>query len=390
MIKTVQIKNFKSFRDVTLELRRNNVLLGPNMSGKSNFLDFFKFVQDLLVPSPGMLSGLANALNPRNGFRRVAWGGGDNSVIQFAIDGAAEDGGKRFDWRYEVELLGNQWGSAQIQRETLTVNNGDTSRALIETNGEFRNILGVAGAQVMQVRDSNKLALEYDVPNWEGNFLRRSIFSWRLYNLVPPLMRSQNPTAATEFLTSHGENLSAWLMVLQTKYSEYFERIRSVAKDVFPSLENIFTSPTAHTTVYLASNEKFLKEPVTVAEMSDGELTFLALLSLLYAPRSARSELCLIEEPENHLHPRLLAVFVDLLRQIQIEFPPEKHSQFVITTHSPYLVDRLSIDELILLNRQEGATVFQRPGDRAELRAMVSNEEIGLGDLYFSGALSLA
>src|SRR5258708_35734060 len=111
MIKTVQIKNFKSFRDVTLELRRNNVLLGPNMSGKSNFLDFFKFVQDLLVPSPGMLSGLANALNPRNGFRRVAWGGGDNSVIQFAIDGAAQEGAERIYWRIGGRSLGKQWGS---------------------------------------------------------------------------------------------------------------------------------------------------------------------------------------------------------------------------------------------------------------------------------------
>src|SRR5437899_9031151 len=104
MLKKVHIKNFKSLKDVTLELGRNNVLVGPNMSGKSNFLDFFKFVQDLLVPSAGMQPGVQNALNPRNGFRRVAWGGGhDNLIIRFAIDGNSGQGTKKFDWRYELE-----------------------------------------------------------------------------------------------------------------------------------------------------------------------------------------------------------------------------------------------------------------------------------------------
>jgi predicted ATPase len=179
-------------------------------------------------------------------------------------------------------------------------------------------------------------------------------------------------------------------MLLETRHSDCFERIKSAAKDVFPSLENIFTSPTAQTTVYLASTEKFLAAPVTVAEMSDGELAFLALLSLIYAPPQPHVDLYLIEEPENHLHPKLMAVLVDLLRQIQLEVPPERHPQFVITTHSPYLVDKFSIEELVILSRQEGETTFSRPRDKKQLRDLVNNAEIGLGDLYYSGALSLA
>jgi predicted ATP-dependent endonuclease of OLD family len=85
-----------------------------------------------------------------------------------------------------------------------------------------------------------------------------------------------------------------------------------------------------------------------------------------------------------------MTVLVDLLRQIQIEIPPEKHPQFVITTHSPYLVDRFSIDELVVLSRREGESTFFRPGDKTQLRELVDNAEIGLGDLYYSGALKLA
>jgi len=391
MLKRVHIKNFKSFRDAKLELGRNNVLVGPNMSGKSNFLDFFMFIQDLLVPRSGMHPGVQNALNPRYGFRRVAWNGGEeNPVIHFTLEGESVQNKQQFDWQYELELLGNQWGGAQVLNESLIVKHSGESRSLIETKDQQRSILGPKGQSIVQSSDSSKLAIEYELPNWEGNFLRHSIFSWRFYSLLPPLMRGQNPTAAADFLTKHGENLSAWLMLLQTRYSDCFERIKSAATDVFPGLENIFTSPTAQTTVYLASTEKFLNHPITVAEMSDGELTFLALLSLLYAPSQPPADLCLIEEPENHLHPRLMTALVDLLRQIQIEIPSERHPQFVITTHSPYLVDRFSISELVVLSRREGESTFFRPGDKTQLRELVDNAEIGLGDLYYSGALKLA
>lgn len=66
------------------------------------------------------------------------------------------------------------------------------------------------------------------------------------------------------FLTEHGDNLSSWLLILQTRYREAFDKIRSVAKDVFPELEDLFTSPTQQATVYLASREKHLKRPVSV------------------------------------------------------------------------------------------------------------------------------
>src|SRR5947208_16599919 len=99
MLKKVHIKNFKSLKDVTLELGRNNVLVGPNMSGKSNFLDFFKFLQDLMMPYPGMYPGTQNALTHRHGFGRVAWGGGgDNPIIHFALQGDSFHDKQKFDW----------------------------------------------------------------------------------------------------------------------------------------------------------------------------------------------------------------------------------------------------------------------------------------------------
>lgn len=393
MLTKVHIKNFKSLRDVSLTFGKNNVLVGPNMSGKSNILDFFKFVRDLLVPSPAGLSGIANAVNPRTGFLPsggrldIVWKGADDPLISFELEGKLRKNDDEIRWRYEVSLLGNfQWASVNVHHETLIFSNDSGTILLIETKDQKRRIYGRERNLISESSDSNRLALEYEFPNFDGVFLKRSIFSWRFYNLVPAAMRNPNPSAAAEWLTGLGENLSAWLMSIQTTYSDSFDRIRSAVKDILPGVDRIFTTPTPQSTVYLASQERFLRKPITIAEMSDGELAFIALLSLLYAPAELKPDICFIEEPENHLHPRMLSVLTDLLRQKQQE--DSSSGQLFLTTHSPHLVDKFSIDELIVLNKKDGATEITRPGDEKELRNLISNEEIGLGDLFYSGALT--
>jgi predicted ATP-dependent endonuclease of OLD family len=58
-----------------------------------------------------------------------------------------------------------------------------------------------------------------------------------------------------------------------------------------------------------------------------------------------------------------------------------------MTTHSPHLVDQVNLDELIVLEKREGATSAARPGDKEDLRKLLEEKEIGLGSLYYSGAL---
>ncbi|MCC5612626.1 ATP-binding protein [Nostoc sp. CHAB 5834] len=46
MLKRVSIQNFKSLKDVTLDLQKVNLLIGPNNSGKTNFLKALEFVKE--------------------------------------------------------------------------------------------------------------------------------------------------------------------------------------------------------------------------------------------------------------------------------------------------------------------------------------------------------
>jgi len=176
-------------------------------------------------------------------------------------------------------------------------------------------------------------------------------------------------------------------MQLQTRYSDAFARIQQVCRDVLPGFVDLFTSPTQQATVLVGSREEHLKRPLSAWEMSDGELAFVALLSLIYGPAELGAGLYCIEEPENHLHPRLIETLIELLRQAQDEPGASGSAQVIATTHSPYLVDKLSLDELIVFEKRQGATVVTYPKDKAHLRELLQNEDLGLGDLFYSGAL---
>ncbi len=212
------------------------------------------------------------------------------------------------------------------------------------------------------------------------------ISTWRYYRLVPAVMKQQNAVVVQQFLMENGENFSSWFMTLQTTYPDEFRLIKQVAKDTLPGLEEILTPPTQFSTTYVTTREKHLKQPISIWHMSDGEIAFLAWLSLIFAPPSLGAPLFCVEELENHLHPRLLETLIEVFTQRQKELGPQA-AQVIITTHSPYLVDRMNIDDLIVVEKSNGATKCTRPASKTHLKELLEREELGLGDLLYSGAL---
>jgi predicted ATPase len=75
MITRVRARNFKSLRDVDISLGPLNVLVGPNMGGKSNVLDLFRFLYECWFPQPRSF-GPGGALTRRQGIEEVLWKGG--------------------------------------------------------------------------------------------------------------------------------------------------------------------------------------------------------------------------------------------------------------------------------------------------------------------------
>ena len=130
MLKRLQAENFKSLRTFDSSLGSLNVLVGPNMGGKSNIIDALCFLYESWFPQPGTY-GPINALTRRGGIDEVLWKGGQDKLLSIGIE--FEDPAqptKRFD--YKIELVSGAAGYVNIQAEQLTLHQGEKQWPLID------------------------------------------------------------------------------------------------------------------------------------------------------------------------------------------------------------------------------------------------------------------
>ncbi|HVX84922.1 MAG TPA: ATP-binding protein [Phycisphaerae bacterium] len=117
---------------------------------------------------------------------------------------------------------------------------------------------------------------------------------------------------------------------------------------------------------------------VSAAQTSDGLLLVLAYLAILYLPEPPR--LLLVEEPENGIHPGRLKEVMTILRELVAE---QGHTQVVMTTHSPYLVDLFKPEEVTLCQKgEDGAVKVTRLSDSAAVRKQM--DVFTLGEIWTS------
>jgi len=109
--------------------------------------------------------------------------------------------------------------------------------------------------------------------------------------------------------------------------------------------------------------------------ISDGFYKILALLTAVYL----KPPLLIIDEIENSLHPETLELIIDTLR--------ESESQVIITTHSPVVVDIVEPSDLVLVDKENGETVFRRIKDPEKIKKFLNEKGITLSEGWLYGSL---
>ena len=155
---------------------------------------------------------------------------------------------------------------------------------------------------------------------------------------------------------------------------ERLERIFGALRTRVPRVERVLADTMQDGRLLLQIKDAPFNQPVLARFASDGTLKMLAYLILLYDP--APPPFVGIEEPENFLHPRLLHGLAEECRAAS------SRTQLLVTTHSPFFLDALRLDEVRVLWRDEnGHTQTQRV---REIRGVPEFVEAGaqLGELW--------
>ena len=378
-INRIVIKNYKSLKNLELNLKPLMVFVGPNNSGKSNIFDCLWFLSDFVRMEPGV------AARQRGGFDQLVFNGKIEQTISIQLEGSIKVKDKEQLYSYLVELNGDKWGNCFIQHEIFCLVKEDGKRDILKYPDEkgTATVYDDTGKQISSYgtgRDRSYLYYFNDPDHYPilGHF-SNEVQNWAFFNLVPLFMRLPLPVRRELQLQSFGANFSVVLHVLQSEYPDRFKEIEDILKSAVPELKELSTGLTAHEAgqTFVRILEKSLATPIPAMSMSDGTLRFLGCLAALYSPASP--PLICFEEPENYVHPRLLELMVDLLKGAS------EKTQVLINTHSPYLVDFLDPSDLFIVEKVNGETQVKRAEDKKGIKEALKN--LGLGEMWYSGGL---
>jgi predicted ATPase len=207
--------------------------------------------------------------------------------------------------------------------------------------------------------------------------LRRFITGWYLSYLTANQTRGVPEAGPQERLSQIGDNLPNVIQYLREQRSERLDKIIRVLAERVPRLEKVEAQLLADGRLLLEVKDAPFERPILAKWASDGTLKMLAYLVVLHDP--VPSPLIGIEEPENHLQPRVRPELAEECRAASAA------SQLMVTTHSPFFVNGLKAEELWVLYRDaEGYTQARRAVDMRGIKEFMGHGA-KLGHLWMEG-----
>jgi len=418
-VKKISVKNFKSFKELDVELGKFNVLIGANASGKSNFVQIFKFLRDMVN------SGLNNAVSMQGGveyLRNINIGASENFSLKVVSDTelnllgkwTKEDlvGIEVYETTYEFALKfkGKQGGGAgfEIARDELIQKckfvKFEKKKKQIKKKeeigqGELRLSLD-KGKISIDIHKPEEVPIEMDdiyptflsevkmppntlllqaplfyLPPLEEVFTDISI-----YDFDPKLPKKATPITGKAELEEDGSNLSIILKNI-TENKEKRRRLFNLVKELLPFIDNLDVEKFADKSLLFKLQEVYFKNQYLPASLiSDGTINITALIVALYFEEKP---LTIIEEPGRTIHPHLMFKLVDMMKDAS------QKKKIIVTTHNPEIIKYAGLDNILLVDRDEnGYSTVSKPADKEEVKTFLQNE-IGIEELYVQNLLGV-
>ena len=378
----LNVKNFRSLADVSIDARPINVLFGPNGSGKSTLLDTIWFVRDCTK------RGVDEASSYRSHGIGMLWDGADqeaNISIKIETDLA----------EYEV-LFGFSEGRIEpFAGETLYSKPRKLCLIDRKIGSDKVEFYHNTMEQLVSItlKDAEKLALNwylaFEDESDEASELDRLLHFVHFYHarkiLLPTLKRTGSESSYHTYLWEYGQNVWSVLRNIHDKrvIDKRYDTIIDFMKKSFPNFEELLIEQTGPNSVYGSFLEKGRRAPIQASGVSDGHLQMLIHLTALFSEGADRDSLIVFDEPEISLHPYAISVFAEAIQHATKEW----NKQVFIATHSPVLISQFEPEDILATKLDEsGQTLLTRVSEMEDIKDLL--EEYAVGSLYMAEAIA--
>lgn len=360
MIESVRIRGFRSLADVELAgIPKAAVLIGANGSGKSNFMRFFEMLSWMLQSRQ-----LAEFVEMQGGADDQLYGG-NRTTPRMEAEIALRTSRGRNDYRFALSHAHPD--RFFFSEERLRFNRPGMKAPWQDFEGGHREARIVEAAQSDDYPQINRNTASVIV-----RLLRNcSVYQFHDTSDTSDFKKRWN-VERKDYLRSNGGNLAAVLLRLEQEDIRRYEMICQHISRVLPVFDR-FQIKESFGNVLLNWKAKGTDKTFGAHLTSDGSLRFFALVTLLNLPPEMLPDVLLLDEPELGLHPAAIALIGGMIKSLAAE------RQVIVATQSPLLVDAFGLDEVFVLELQEG---------RTEFRKLAPNDyQVWLDDNFTSGEL---
>jgi predicted ATPase len=360
-LKRLTIEGYKSVKSLKdFELGALNVLIGANGAGKSNFVSFFRLLNELInqrLQTALAVEGGADAclfMGPKETSRLVG-------KLYFGSNG------------YEFELVPTRDGRL-VFAEELTYFVG---RFRIE-----RRRLGSGHAEA-NLRDHKDDEGRGGARRGVPHYVFESMGSWVVYHFHDTSFNAgvRRPRAINDNigLRFNADNIASFLYRIASTSPSHYARIRDVVRLAAPFFDDFLLRPipSNQEMIQLEWRQRGSDYPFRADQLSDGTLRFICLATALLQPDPPPT--MLFDEPELGLHPYALTLLGNLFRQFASTSGKNVYRQAIISTQSAPLLSEFTPEDVIIVERTDGQSQFRR------LRSDELSEwlqDYSLGDLW--------
>jgi len=350
MIKRLKIKNFKSYRDSELEFGKVNVVVGNSSTGKTNLVDAFSFLKHVIRP----LSYPPLRYVRLGDYKNVVFMQDENLDVSFEIDG--EYKGKSYHYEISINKL-------QIKKEIIDFDSYSIERR--------DNVIRYEGKEITIPEDLSVFSLssdlDFNLPPEFSNFLTNLPNDVGVFRIVPQMAVSPVRYTPTETLDENGYGLVSVITNNLFRINEV-KQIHDFLTENNISLKPVFSEDKSVRLYFIerSENKELILPPASVP---DG---FIKMLTILTAVYLLGISTIIIDEIENSLHLKYIERLVDVMRY--------SSSQFIVTTHSPLIIDFMDPSEIIILDKERGETKVNRVRDLEKLRERLAENGILLSE----------